>query len=61
VYAGAVNSRSEIVRATLFASSLMPSLGQQLSVFVSPHFFSALFDHTAQTITPLQHPQNSLA
>jgi hypothetical protein len=29
----------------------MPGLGQQLAVFVFAHLFSALFDHTAQTIT----------
>jgi hypothetical protein len=49
--AGAVGCGRERIRLALFASPLMAGLGQQLSMFVFPHFLPTLFDHTAQTIT----------
>jgi hypothetical protein len=36
---------------TLFASSLMPSLGEQFFVLVLTHLFSAFFDDATQSIT----------
>jgi hypothetical protein len=43
------------VPVNLFASSLMPGLGQQLAMFMFAHLFPAFFDHASQTITSLRH------
>jgi hypothetical protein len=37
----------------------MAGLGQQLSMFVFPHFLAALLDHTTQIITPSQQHHDS--